>query len=79
MVVHVTFWDYNNIHSFTGGKLVDQRNGGPATYVTMYLLASLVFAAHIVAACHARRKNGRANVSPNNHPSLYLFWLIVDL
>jgi hypothetical protein len=62
MVVHVTFWDFNNIHSFTGGKIVDRKNGGPAKYVTLYLVASLVFAAHILSACHARRNNGRAKV-----------------
>jgi hypothetical protein len=77
MVVHTTFWDFNNIYSFIGGKLVEQRNGGPVVCVTMYLVASLMFAVKILVACHERRKNGWEIVSLTYHSLPKMLWLMI--
>jgi hypothetical protein len=41
MVVFVTLWDLNDIHTLTGQKLVDTKYGNSATFETLYLIAAL--------------------------------------
>ena len=49
-LLFVIMWNYNLIHSVTGQKTTDPNYGVEATYVTLYLVAALTAAAHMMAS-----------------------------
>lgn len=50
MVLFVVMWNYNLIHGVTGEETTDPKYGVEATYVTLYLVAALYAAGHIIPA-----------------------------
>jgi len=58
--IHVIFWDYNNIHTITGEKIVDPKTGVTATFVTLYFVSALTAAAHIFGSCLKIKRSNRS-------------------
>ena len=48
-VIFVVLWNYNLIHSITAEDITDDKFGVQATFVTLYLVAALYAAGHLVA------------------------------
>ncbi|KAK4450590.1 hypothetical protein QBC34DRAFT_402909 [Podospora aff. communis PSN243] len=65
-LIFVVMWNYNLIHSITGEKITDTEFGAQATFVTLYLVAALYAAGHLVAARFRslRNKAGQKGLLP---------------
>lgn len=64
MILFVVMWNYNLLHSVTAQNMTDPKYGVEATYVTLYLVAALTAAAHIMASIFKARKiNASTQVS----------------
>jgi hypothetical protein len=50
MLLFVIMWNYNLIHGVTGQKTTDSKYGIEATYITLYLVAALYTAGHLLSS-----------------------------
>jgi hypothetical protein len=50
MFLFVIMWNYNLIHGVTGQKTTDPKYGIEATYVTLYFVAALYTAGHVMSS-----------------------------
>jgi hypothetical protein len=73
MLLFVIMWNYNLIHGVTGQKTTDPKYGIEATYVTLYFVAALYTAGHLVSSrIQAMRIKASGQVRRNT-PIFFLF------